>query len=120
MSDEKERGPAIIEAHQEMVGHIEQGARRMRALSILTEVVAAVLAFSYGLQLALPLGGTTSVTVHLTDPGNVAAELVVLGLALAWLYVGFRDLRFSSSMRRAIRVSRENEDELRARTVRND
>ncbi len=115
MSDTKERGPEIIDAHQEFVRHIEKGAGRMRALSLITIGVAMVLAVSYVSQLALALTGTRTVTVTLTDPANVAAELIVLILALLWLYVGFRDLRFSSRMRGEIRSARLKESEIQDR-----
>jgi len=115
MSDDKEKGPQIIGAHQELVSHIEQGAGRIRVLSMVTVVVAAFLAISYIYQLALPLTGTTSVTVNLADPANVAVELVVLVLALVWLYVGVGDLRFSSRLHREIGKAREKEGEIAGR-----
>lgn len=115
MSDEKERGPEIIDAHQELVMHIEQTAGKIRALSIVTVVVAAVLALSYISQLALPLTGTTTVTVNLADPANILTELVILALALIWLYVGLQDLRFSSRMKREIKQARSREKEIQDR-----
>jgi hypothetical protein len=115
MSDEMERGPEIIDAHQELVRHIEQSAGRIRILSILTLVVAAVLAASYVSQLALPLTGTKTVTVNLSDPTNVAVELVVLSLSIIWLYVGLQDLRFSSRMKGEIKTARSKEKELQNR-----
>ncbi len=109
MDEEKERGPGIIDAHQELVSHIEQGAGRIRILSILTVVVAAALAVSYLLQVVLPLTGTTTVTVDLTAPSNIVAELVVFALVLVWLYVGISDLRFSSKMKYEISRARSKE-----------
>ena len=109
MDDEKERGPEIVDAHQELVRHIEQSAGRIRILSILTVVVAAALVVSYLFQLALPLTGTTTVTVDLTAPSNVVAELVVFALVLVWLYVGVSDLRFSSRMKYEISRARMKE-----------
>ncbi|MDA4127133.1 MAG: hypothetical protein OK452_08045 [Thaumarchaeota archaeon] len=109
MDDEKERGPGIIDAHQELVRHIEQSAGRIRILSILTVVVAAALAVSYLLQLVLPLTGTTTVTVDLTSPSNIVAELVVFALVLVWLYVGISDLRFSSRIKNEISGARSKE-----------
>jgi len=110
MAEDVERGPEILDAHQELVRHIEQGASKMRALSIITVVVAAVLAASYLSQLALTFTGTKTVTVTLTDPVNIAAELVVLALTLVWLYVGVRDLRFSWRIKREIRAARTKEE----------
>ncbi len=109
MNEEEERGAAIIDAHQELVGHIEQSTGRMRVLSAVTVLVALVLALSYVSQLFLPLTGTTTATVNLTDPAIVASELVVLTMALAWLYLGVRDLRFSSRVRRDIMQARAKE-----------
>lgn len=109
MSDEKERGPQIVDAHQELVRRIEQSTGRMRALSIVTIAVAVVLAISYLSQLALPLAGTTTVTVNLSDPGTVAAEMIVLVLALTWLLVGVQDLRFSWRIKAEIRQARIEE-----------
>lgn len=114
MSDEKERGPAIIDAHQELVGHIEQSTGRMRVLSGATIVVALVLALSYVSQLILPLTGTTSATVNLTDPVIVASEMFVLALALAWLYLGLRDFTFASRVRKGILDARVKEKKIQA------
>jgi hypothetical protein len=115
MSDEKERGPQIVDAHQELVRRIEQGTGRMRALSIITIAVAAVLAVSYVSQLALPLTGTLIVTVNLNDPATVAAELIVLALALTWLFVGVQDLRFSWRVKAEIQQARTKEREIEDR-----
>ena len=115
MSDEKERGPQIIDAYQELVLRIEQGTGRMRALSIITIAVAVVLAVSYVSQLGLLMTGTRTVTVNLGDPGTVAAELIVLVLVLTWLFVGIQDLRFSWKMKAEIRQARTEEKEIRDR-----
>ncbi len=109
MDDGNERGPEIIDAHQELVRHIEKSAGRIRILSILTIGVALVLTISYLFQLVLPLTGTTTVTVYLTAPSNILAELVVLALVLVWLYVGISDLRFSSRMKNEISGARSKE-----------
>ena len=68
MGEEAERDPDILDAHRDLISRIEQRAGRMRALAILTAVVAAFMAVTYLLQLALPLTGKTSQTVDLTDP----------------------------------------------------
>jgi len=112
MGSDKEAGPSIIEAYQELVVRIEQGASRMRALAALTVVVGAFLSLSYLAQLALPLTGTRTQTVDLTDPTLIATEIVVLGLALVWLYVGISDLRYSSRIRTEIRAARLSEREI--------
>jgi ABC-type nickel/cobalt efflux system permease component RcnA len=115
MGSESERGPEIIDAYQDLVRHIEQGATRMRVLSTLTSIVAAVLAVAYVSQLILPLTGTTTVSVNLTDPFNVATELAVFALAFVWLYVGIQDFRFSSKMRREILEARSKEQQVQDR-----
>lgn len=115
MAEDPEKGPEILDAHRELVSRIEQSAGRMRALAMITVVVAAALSISYVLQLALPLAGTTVQTVNLTDPTLVAAELVVLALALLWLYVGISDLRFSWRIRGEIGAALEKEKSLRDR-----
>jgi len=115
MSDDSEKGPQIIDAHQELISHIEQGAGRIRILSILTLIVAAFLAVSYASQLALPLFGTRSETVDLADPVLVGTEMVALALTIAWLYVGVRDLMFSTRMRREIGKARAKEREIAER-----
>jgi hypothetical protein len=114
MAEEKERGPEIIEAHQDLVGHVERGASKMRALSIVTVVVALSLSLSYLAELVLPFFGPSVQSVNLADPGLRALELVVLALALVWLYVGVRDLRFSSRMKREIHEARLKEKEVGA------
>jgi hypothetical protein len=115
MSDEKEMGAEIVRAQQEFVQRVEQAAGRMRALSLVTVVVALVLAIAYLSQLLLPLTGQTTVVVSLTDPLGVLAELVVLALVVVWLYVGYSDLRFSSRMRSQIKGAREKEKEIQGR-----
>jgi hypothetical protein len=115
MTEQREEDAAIIDAHQELVSRIEQGTGRMKILSALTIIVGAFLSVSYVLQLLLPLAGTKTVSVDLTDPANIATELVVLGLAVVWLYVGLSDFRFSSRMRREIAKARSEENEIERR-----
>jgi hypothetical protein len=115
MNEQAEKGPDILDAHQELVSRIEQSAGRMRALAALTVAVAALLAVAYALQLALPLTGTTSETVSLTDPALVATEVMILALTIIWLYVGLSDLRFTSRVRGEIAAAREEERRLQSR-----
>jgi hypothetical protein len=115
MSEEDEKGPRIIEAHQDLIGHIEKGAGKMRVLSLLTVGVAGFLAVAYIIQLVLPLTGTTSVTVNLEDPVNIATEAVVLALILVWLYVGATNLRFAWRMEVELRSARSKEKEIQER-----
>lgn len=115
MPEEEPRGVRIIEAHQELVRHVEESSARIRALAVVTVVVAALLAALYAYQLAVPVAfGLTTVTVNLTSPANVATELVVLGLALVWLYVGARDYAFASKLAGEIRRAREDEKKILA------
>lgn len=116
MSEEERRAVAVIEAHQEMVSRIEEGSSKMRMLSLLTIAVALLLALGYASQLATPyLTGQSSELVSLTDPLTVLFELLLLGLVLAWLYVGVSDFRFTSRMRREIEVARTKEKEIERR-----
>jgi len=115
LSDGREKEAQIIDAHQDLVRHIEQGVGRIRLLSILTLIVSAFLAVSYISQLILPLAGTKTVTVNLSDPSNVAVELVVLALAVVWLYVGASDLRFSWRMKGQIEAARTKEKAIQDR-----
>lgn len=115
MIEKGDRETEIIEAHQVLVGHIERSTTRIRALSAVTIVVSVALSVSYIVQLLLPLFGTSSVTVNLTDPGNQAAEVVVLALVLVWLYVGARNLTFASRIRKQIQGARSSEEEIESR-----
>ncbi|MDA4121125.1 MAG: hypothetical protein OK404_01810 [Thaumarchaeota archaeon] len=115
MTEQREQGVEIIEAHQEMVTHIERGASRIRALSGVTIIVAIVLSLSYIYQLLLPFTGVRTVTVDLADPANQVVEALVLVLALLWLYIGVRDLAFSSRMRNQITAARSKEKEIEKR-----
>ena len=113
MSGDREKAAGIIEAHQELVGHLERSAGRMRVLSAVTVIVALVLCVSYVSQLLLPIFGVTSVPVSLTDPGTITVEVIVLGLALVWLYVGLRDLAYASRLGTQIALARGEERELK-------
>jgi len=115
MSDEREDAVKVIEAHQELVTRLERTTGRMRALSLVTVLVAVFFALAYAYQLLLTFTGTKTVTVNLTDPANEATEIVVLLLALAWLYVGARDYLFSTRIKKAVGRARVNEKELEKR-----
>jgi len=115
MTEDVERGPAILDAYQELVSRIEQSARRMRMLAALTVAVAVLLSIAYIFQIALPLTGTTSETVNLSDPTLMAAEVLVLVLTLLWLYVGVSDFRFTSRVRGEIAAARVKERQLQER-----
>lgn len=113
MSDLGEARVAAIEAHEEFLQHVEDGRARTRLLSVITVIVAFILAVSYVYQLLLPYAtGTTTVTVDLTNPSLVASEVLVLLLTGAWLYVGVVNYLFSTRLGRAIKKARVFEDEL--------
>jgi len=102
-----------IEAHEEFVQHIENGSSKIRALSLMTIAVAALLAVSYVYQLALPLiTGTMIVQINLADPSLMATEIVLVVLALAWLYVGLRDYLFTQRLTKQIKEARRLEGEI--------
>jgi hypothetical protein len=115
MPDEREDAVKVIEAHQELVTRLERTTGRMRALSLVTVLVAVFFALAYAYQLLLTFTGTKIVTVNLADPANEATEIVVLLLALAWLYVGARDYLFSTRIRKVVGRARLNEKELEKR-----
>lgn len=111
--EEKMAGKSVLEIHEEFLRRVEEGSAKIRSLSIITVAVAALLAVSYVVQMALPyLGGGTTATVSLTDPTLVAFEGALTVLALAWLYVGISDYRFTSRLSRSIREAREKEKEI--------
>jgi hypothetical protein len=115
MTDEREDSVKIIEAHQDLVAHLERSTGRMRALSLVTVIIAVVLALAYASQLALGLTGTTTVTVNLADPANETVEAIVLALTVLWLYVGLSDFLFSTRVRMVIARARTAEKELEKR-----
>jgi hypothetical protein len=110
VSEERAK-PSQLENHEEFVQHMEVGSSKIRGLSILTVMVALLLALSYLSQLALPLTGTTSVTVNVADPTLIATELIVLALTLMWLYIGLRNYFFSTRLSKQIAVARAAEAE---------
>jgi len=116
VSAEDSQRVRVIEAHQELIAHVEHGSSRMKALSAATVVVAALLAASYAYQIAYPLlSGRAEVTVNLTSPFNVAVELFVLALSLAWLLIGLQDYTFAQKLSRAIGRARAEEKTLEER-----
>jgi preprotein translocase subunit SecE len=115
MTDEREDAVKVIEAHQELVTRLERTMGRMRVLSLVTVLVAAFFVLAYAYQLLLTFTGTKIVTVDLTNTGNQITEVVVLMLALAWLYVGGRDYLFSTRIRKVVREARTSEKELEKR-----
>jgi hypothetical protein len=108
----EERSPAVmrIEAHEEFIQHIENGQRRIKVLSIITVIVAAILVASYFSQIVLPFaGGSRYQTVDLLNPGLIASEILVLVLSAAWLYVGVVNYLFAARLGGKIRDIRAAE-----------
>jgi hypothetical protein len=106
----------IIEAHGSFVQHIEDGQARMRALSVITILVAFLLLASYFYQVLTPFTtGTTVVTVNLLDPTLLALEAVLIVVTFAWLYVGIVNYLFASRLGRQIKEARAKEKEIEGR-----
>ena len=112
----------IIEAHGSFVRHIEDGQARMKALSLITMVVAFLLLASYFDQVLTPFTtGTKVVTVNLLDPTLLALEVVLILVTFAWLYVGVMNYLFASRLGRQIKEARDERERNReqARPVTN-
>ena len=108
----------IIEAHEELIQHIENGQIRIRTLSIITIVVALLLAASYFSQILAPFtGGQRYQTVDLLDPSLIAVEVVFLILSAAWLYVGVLNYLFASRLGKQVKEIREAERELERKII---
>ena len=106
----------IIEAHGDFVQHIEDGQARMKALSLVTMVVAFILLASYFDQVLTPFTtGTKVVTVNLLDPTLLALELILIAVTFAWLYVGVVNYLFASRLGRQIKEARAKEKEIEGR-----
>jgi hypothetical protein len=106
----------IIEAHGSFVKHIEDGQARMKALSIITILVAFLLLASYFLQVLTPFTtGTKVVTVNLLDPTLLALEAILILVTFAWLYVGIVNYLFASRLGRQIKEARAKEKEIEGR-----
>jgi len=113
---EKSPGVMIIETQEELIQHIEDGQARIRTLSIITVIVAFLLAASYSSQIVLPLvGGARYQTVDLLNPSLVVFELALLALSAAWLYVGLVNYLFSTRIGKQVREIRAAEQELEKR-----
>jgi len=108
----------IIEAHEELIQRIESGQTRIRALSVITVVVAFLLAASYFSQIVLPfVGGQRFQTVDLQDPSLIVFEAALLVLSAAWLYVGVVNYLFASRLGKQVKEIREAERELEKKII---
>jgi hypothetical protein len=104
---------AMLEAHEEFVQHIESGQARIRALSVITIVIAFLLLASYFDQVLTPfVTGTKEVTVNLLDPTLLALEGLLIVVTFAWLYVGVVNYLFASRLGRQIKEARTKEREM--------
>jgi hypothetical protein len=112
MPEEGSSMPSQVEIHEEFIQHVEDGSRKMRWLSGVSAVVALLLAVSYVSQLVLPLTGTSTVTVNLLDPTLIATELVVLALALVWIFLGLRNYRFTTNLSKQVAAARAAESDI--------
>jgi len=119
--DAAERSPAVmvVETHEEVLRHLEEGQSRIRALSLITVAVTFTLAASYFSQILLPFveTGQRYQTVDLLNPGLVALEVVVLALTVAWLYVGVVNYLFSTKLGKQVKEIREAEKALLKRVM---
>lgn len=107
-----------IEAHEEFIQHIENGQRRIKTLSVITVIVAAILVASYFSQILLPfVGGSRYQTVDLLNPSLIVTEVAVLILSAAWLYVGVVNYLFAARLGKQIREIRAAEREMEKRIV---
>ena len=107
----------VIDAHEELVQQLESGQAKIRFLSVITIAVAFLFVASYFSQILLPFVSSSSryQTVDLLSPGLIAAEVVLMILGAAWLYVGMANYLFSSRLNRRIREIRTYERHLMER-----
>jgi hypothetical protein len=117
MSD-AERSPVIkrAETGEEFMQHMEAGGNKIRGLALVSLVVAFLLVVSYVLELALPFTTNTRVVeVNLADPSLMVVEVFLIALGVAWLYLGFREYRFTTRLRKQIKEIRKLEQEIMAK-----
>ncbi len=118
MSEDKSSAVSMIEAHEAFVQHIEEGSSKIRTLSVITVVVAALLLVSYVYQLLVPfITRETVVSVNLADPLLQVFELALVAITAVWLYVGVTDYIFTRRLAAAIREARALEKDIEARVV---
>lgn len=108
----EDQNTSEVDMHEDFIQHVEDGSSRTRLLSGISIIVASILILSYLSQLVLPLTGTTTVTVNLADPTNIAVEVAVMVLAIAWLYNGLSNYRFTTNLSKRIAAARAAEAEM--------
>ncbi len=103
----------FIEAHEEFIQHIEAGQSRIRSLSVITIIVAVLLAAGFLVQILYPfVGGESTITVNVGDPSLIAVELILLLLAAGWAIIGIGNYRFSTRFGNMVKGARTAENEL--------
>lgn len=113
MGEEEVTPESILELREEVLQRVETVGTKIKRLSLVTMFVAVALALGFVFQIALPYaGGSATQTVNLTDPALVALEVILTILALAWLYVGVSDYRFTTRLSRSIQKARALEGEI--------
>lgn len=111
--DERPPGVLALEATEDFMQHVETGSAKIRVLAVTSVIVAALLVVSYAYELLLPFAtGTKIVEVNLADPTLMALEVFLTLLALAWLYLGFREYLFTARLNKQIREIRRLEHEI--------
>jgi len=79
----------MMELNELFIQRMEEGASRLKLLSVVTLIVAVLLLASYASQVVLPFAtGQTTVTVNLLDPSLLVFEGLLILLTVAWVYVG--------------------------------
>lgn len=113
MSEDKDPMVSALELHEEFLQHLERGGGKIKDLSLFTIGITTLLAVAYVSQLALSfVPGAATQTVNMADPTLEVVELVLLALALLWLYIGLRDYRFTRRLVPQIKEIRAAEAEL--------
>lgn len=111
--EERPSGITLVQdAHAMLLRQVERGSAMMRSLALVTVVVAALLALAYGVQLALSALGMTVVEVNVNDPLLIGVEVLLFVLAIAWLYVGVRNYRFTTILAKQVKAVRAAESDL--------
>ncbi len=113
--DKPSRIATIHATNESLISQVERGSAKMRALSLGTAVVAALLTASYLYQIALGVAGPRSVTVDLGDPVLLAFEAALTLLVAAWLGLSLKNYRFVTRLSREIRAARAEEEEFAAK-----
>jgi hypothetical protein len=119
LSDQEEFPPEmppeikIVELNELFVQRMEEGAGRLKLLSVVTLIVAVLLLASYASQVILPFAtGQTTVTVNLLDPYLLVFEGLLILLTIAWVYVGAVNFLWARRLGLRIAKVRTEEDKI--------